>query len=39
MWEQFTIDDMAIAMDLDALTTSHPIEVPIKHAEEVWNTC
>ena len=35
MWEQFTIDEMSHAMNLDALTTSHPIQVPIKHAEEV----
>ena len=35
MWEQFTIDDMNHAMSLDALETSHPIQVPIKHAEEV----
>ena len=35
MWEQFTIEAMSRAMSLDALTTSHPIQVPIKHAEEV----
>ena len=35
MWEQFTIGAMSTAMSLDALETSHPIEVPIKHAEEV----
>ena len=35
MWEQFTIGAMSRAMSLDALTTSHPIQVPIKHAEEV----
>ncbi len=35
MWEQFSIDDQEGALKLDALRTSHPIEVPIKHAEEV----
>ena len=35
MWEQFTINEMTQAMNLDALATSHPIQVPIKHAEEV----
>ncbi len=35
MWDQFTTDDQKGALHLDALRTSHPIEVPIKHAEEV----
>ncbi len=35
MWEQFATDDQEGALRLDALRTSHPIEVPIKHAEEV----
>eukprot|EP00514_Thraustochytrium_sp_LLF1b_P000018 CAMPEP_0184519588 /NCGR_PEP_ID=MMETSP0198_2-20121128/6710_1 /TAXON_ID=1112570 /ORGANISM="Thraustochytrium sp., Strain LLF1b" /LENGTH=912 /DNA_ID=CAMNT_0026910121 /DNA_START=34 /DNA_END=2771 /DNA_ORIENTATION=+ len=35
MWEQFVIADQGGAMRLDALVSSHPIEVPIKHAEEV----
>ena len=35
MWEQFTTDDQAAALRLDALVTSHPIQVPIAHAEEV----
>ena len=35
MWEQFVIDDQAGALRLDALLSSHPIEVPIAHAEEV----
>jgi len=35
IWEQFTVDDMHSAMGLDELETSHPIQVPIKHAEEV----
>ncbi|KAG5192903.1 membrane alanyl aminopeptidase [Tribonema minus] len=35
MWEQFTTDDQAAALRLDSLKTSHPIQVPIAHAEEV----
>ena len=35
MWTQFISDDQSTAMRLDAMRTSHPIQVPIKHAEEV----
>ncbi len=35
MWEQFATDDQEGALRLDSLRTSHPIEVPIKHAQEV----
>ena len=35
MWTQFICDDQSTAMRLDAMRTSHPIQVPIKHAEEV----
>lgn len=35
IWTQFIADDQATAMRLDALKTSHPIQVPIAHAEEV----
>ena len=35
MWDQFTVDSAAAALRLDALRSSHPIQVPIKHAEEV----
>ncbi len=35
MWEQFTIDAQNAALNLDSLRTSHPIQVPIGHAEEV----
>jgi aminopeptidase N len=35
IWEQFTTDAMGAALRLDALRTSHPIQVPIGHAEEV----
>mmetsp|Transcript_7191 Transcript_7191/g.14760 ORF Transcript_7191/g.14760 Transcript_7191/m.14760 type:complete len:905 (-) Transcript_7191:134-2848(-) len=35
MWDQFTTGHLASAMRLDALRSSHPIQVPIQHAEEV----
>lgn len=35
IWEQYTTDSFAAAQRLDALKSSHPIIVPIKHAEEV----
>uniref|UniRef100_A0A7S1XT33 Aminopeptidase n=1 Tax=Phaeomonas parva TaxID=124430 RepID=A0A7S1XT33_9STRA len=35
MWEQFTSSTQGAALRLDSLRSSHPIQVPIKHAEEV----
>ena len=35
MWDQFTTGHLTSAMRLDALKSSHPIQVPIRHAEEV----
>jgi puromycin-sensitive aminopeptidase len=35
IWEQFTTDAFGSAQRLDALKSSHPVIVPIKHAEEV----
>jgi len=35
MWEQFTTYELASALHLDGLRSSHPIQVPIKHAIEV----
>ena len=35
MWDQFSTGHLASAMRLDALKSSHPIQVPIRHAEEV----
>lgn len=35
MWDQFTTGHLAAALRLDALRSSHPIQVPIAHAEEV----
>jgi len=35
MWTSFVVDDQAAALTADALTSSHPIQVPIRRAEEV----
>ena len=35
IWEQYTIETFGNAQRLDSLRTSHPVIVPIKHAEEV----
>jgi puromycin-sensitive aminopeptidase len=35
MWDQFTTGHLSAAMRLDSLKSSHPIQVPICHAEEV----
>lgn len=35
MWDQFTTGHLSAAMRLDAMKSSHPIQVPIRHAEEV----
>ena len=35
IWEQYTTDAFSSAQRLDALKSSHPVIVPIKHAEEV----
>jgi len=35
VWEQYTTDAMGAALRLDALRSSHPIQVPIVRAEEV----
>ena len=35
MWDQFTTGHLSYAMKLDSLQSSHPIQVPIHHAEEV----
>jgi puromycin-sensitive aminopeptidase len=34
MWNQFVESDLNSAFDLDSLESSHPIEVPIFHANE-----
>ncbi|ONH66737.1 Aminopeptidase 2, mitochondrial [Cyberlindnera fabianii] len=35
VWEQYVIDSLQHAMSLDALRASHPIEVPVKKADEI----
>lgn len=35
MWDQYSTGSMAVALRMDALRSSHPIQVPINHAEEV----
>ena len=35
MWPQFTTGHLSAALRLDSLKSSHPIQVPIHHAEEV----
>jgi puromycin-sensitive aminopeptidase len=35
MWDQFTTGHLVRALQLDSLKSSHPIQVPIGHAEEV----
>lgn len=35
MWDQFTTGHLSAAMRLDSLRSSHPIQVPIRHAEEI----
>jgi len=35
LWDQFASNTLAAALRLDSLKTSHPIQVPIFHAEEV----
>lgn len=35
MWEQYVVQEQSRALSLDALRSSHPIEVPIRNAKEV----
>jgi aminopeptidase 2 len=35
IWESYVVDDLAQALSLDSLRSSHPIEVPVKRADEV----
>jgi puromycin-sensitive aminopeptidase len=35
MWDQFVTDHLSSALKLDGMLSSHPIQVPIAHAEEV----
>ncbi|KAI0842175.1 peptidase family M1-domain-containing protein [Hypoxylon sp. FL0890] len=35
VWENYVTDNLQSALGLDSLRSSHPIEVPVKHASEV----
>ncbi|KOS20944.1 Aminopeptidase 2 [Escovopsis weberi] len=35
VWQTYVTDDLQSALSLDALRSSHPIEVPVKRADEV----
>lgn len=35
VWEQYVADDLQSALSLDSLRSSHPIEVPVKRADEI----
>lgn len=35
VWQTYIIDNLQDALSLDSLRSSHPIEVPIKHADEI----
>ena len=35
MWNQFVYSDMGRAFSLDSLKSSHPIEVPVSHPDEI----
>ena len=35
MWTQFITDEQHAALKLDALENTHPVEVPIKHPDEI----
>ena len=35
VWTQFIVDEQGIALKLDALENTHPIEVEIKHPDEI----
>lgn len=35
MWTQFSVDEQHRAFKLDALEHTHPVEVPIKHPDEI----
>ncbi|KAK2794815.1 Aminopeptidase 2 mitochondrial [Onygenales sp. PD_10] len=35
VWETYVIDNLQMALGLDSLRSSHPIEVPVKRADEI----
>ncbi len=35
IWTQFSVNDLGIALRLDALLNTHPIEIPVRHPDEI----
>jgi puromycin-sensitive aminopeptidase len=35
IWTQFSTHDLGVALRLDALNTTHPIEIPVHHPDEI----
>jgi puromycin-sensitive aminopeptidase len=35
IWTQFSTNDLGIALRLDGLNTTHPIEIPVHHPDEI----
>lgn len=35
IWTQFSVNDLGIALRLDALRHTHPIEIPVHHPDEI----
>jgi aminopeptidase N len=35
LWTQFVVDEQQLALSLDSLENTHPVEVPIKHPDEI----
>ena len=35
MWDHFLPDVFELALDLDSMNSSHPIEIPVGHPSEV----
>jgi len=35
IWTQFSVHDLGVALRLDALATTHPIEIPVHHPNEI----
>ena len=35
VWESYVTDNLQSALGLDGLRSSHPVEVPVKHADEI----
>ncbi len=35
IWTQFSVNDLGVALRLDALANTHPIEIPVHHPDEI----